>query len=122
MLVVERCERVQQDDQRVGRRAAVLAAVLRAGERRQLDRRLRGAPQGDRERRQPGRTLPMSEISIASDWNSSGFEIGYVFRALPTSSWPSITSLIPTGGRPSQARSAPMCASTFDFESELPRP
>ena len=46
-----------------------------------------------------------------------------MLSALPTSSWPSITSLIPTGGRPSQARSAPTWASTFAFESaELPRP
>ena len=43
----------------------------------------------------PGRTLPMSAISIASDRNSSGCVCGYALRALPTSSWPSITSLIP---------------------------
>ncbi len=34
VLVVERRERVEEHDQRVGRRAAVLAAVLGAGERR----------------------------------------------------------------------------------------
>ncbi len=64
----------------------------------------------------------MSAISIASERNSSGCVWGYVLSALPTSSWPSITSLIPTGGRPSHARSAPMCAITFDFESAEPRP
>ena len=51
----------------------------------------------------------MSPITIASAANSSGRDGGNVVNALPTSSWPSITTLIPTGGCPSQARSAPTC-------------
>ena len=43
-------------------------------------------------------------------------------NALPVSSWPSITILMPTGGFPPQARSAPTCMRMFDFESALPRP
>ena len=49
----------------------------------------------------PGRTLPMSPITIASHRNASGCAGGYVVSAPPpTSSWPSITILIPTGGLP----------------------
>ena len=54
VLVVQRGERVQQRDQRVGRRAAELAAVLRPGERRHLDRDHRHAAQRDRQRRHAG--------------------------------------------------------------------
>ncbi len=70
----------------------------------------------------PGRTLPMSPITIASAANSSGRDGGKVLNALPTSSWPSITTLIPTGGRPSHARNAPKCMRMFDFVSAAPRP
>ena len=42
----------------------------------------------------------MSPITIASAANSSGCDGGKVLNALPTSSWPSITTLIPTGGLP----------------------
>ena len=64
----------------------------------------------------------MSAISIASARNASGSVGGYVLSALPTSSWPSITSFTVTGGRPFQARSAPTWTITFAFESEAPRP
>ena len=64
----------------------------------------------------------MSPITIASAANSSGREGGNVLKALPISSWPSITILIPTGGFPPKTRSAPMCIRMFDFESALPRP
>ena len=70
----------------------------------------------------PGRKLPMSPITIASASNSSGRDGGKVLNALPTSSIPSITILIPTGGRPSQARSAPTCMRMFDLVSAAPRP
>jgi hypothetical protein len=70
----------------------------------------------------PGRTLPMSPITIASAWNRSGRSSGYALSALPTSSCPSIRILIPTGGRPSQARSAATWARMFDFVSAAPRP
>ncbi len=70
----------------------------------------------------PGRRLPASAITIASEAKSSGRVGGNVVSALPISSWPSITTLIPTGGLPSQARSAPTCTRMFDFESALPRP
>ena len=64
----------------------------------------------------------MSPITIASAANSSGRDGGNVVKALPTSSWPSITILIPTGGLPSHARSAPTCIRMFDFVSAEPRP
>ena len=65
----------------------------------------------------------MSAISIASDAKTSGCACGYVPNAPPpTSSWPSITILIPTGGLPPQARSAPTCTITFALESDAPRP
>ena len=64
----------------------------------------------------------MSAINIASAANSSGRDGGKVLKALPVSSWPSITILIPTGGLPSQARSAPTCTRMFDLESAAPRP
>ncbi len=64
----------------------------------------------------------MSPITIASAANSSGRVGGKVASGLPISSCPSITIRIPTGGRPSQARSAPMCMRMFDFESAAPRP
>ena len=70
--VVQRRERVEEHDQRVRCGASVLAGVLRADERLDLDRRHRRAPECDRERGHPGRTLPMSAMSIASDRNSSG--------------------------------------------------
>ena len=70
----------------------------------------------------PGRTLPMSPITIASAANRSGREGGKVLNALPTSSMPSITILTPTGGLPSHARSAPTCIRMFDFVSAVPRP
>ena len=64
----------------------------------------------------------MSPITIASAANSSGRVGGNVVNALPVSSWPSMTILIPTGGLPSHARSAPTCLRMFDFESAEPRP
>ena len=64
----------------------------------------------------------MSPITMASAAKSCGRVGGYVENALPISSWPSITSLIPTGGLPFHARSAPTCMRMFDFESALPRP
>ena len=71
----------------------------------------------------PARTLPASPTTTTSARNSSGSSAGYAGSApLPISSWPSISSLMPTGGRPSWARSAPTCASTFDLESAVPRP
>ena len=71
----------------------------------------------------PGRTLPMSPITIASALKRAGLDGGYVVSAPPpTSSWPSITTLTPTGGRPSHARKAPMCMRMFDFVSAVPRP
>jgi hypothetical protein len=70
----------------------------------------------------PGRKLPMSPITIASAANSSGRDGGKALNALPTSSMPSITILIPTGGFPSQARSAPMCIRMLDLVSAAPRP
>ncbi len=70
----------------------------------------------------PGRMLPMSPITIASAAKSSGCDGGYVVNALPISSWPSITTLIPTGGLPPHARSAPTCMRMFDFVSAEPRP
>ena len=66
--------------------------------------------------------LPMSPITIASAANRSGRVGGYVVNALPVSSCPSTTTLIPTGGLPSQARRAPTCMRMFDFESAAPRP
>ena len=70
----------------------------------------------------PGLKLPMSPITIASASKRSGREGGNVENALPTSSWPSITILIPTGGLPFHARSAPTCIRMFDFVSAEPRP
>ncbi len=64
----------------------------------------------------------MSPITIASAAKSSGREGGNVVKALPVSSWPSITILIPTGGVPPHARRAPTCMRMFDFESAAPRP
>jgi len=64
----------------------------------------------------------MSAITIASAANSSGWLGGNVVSALPISSCPSITSLIPTGGFPPQARKAPTWTRMFDFESAVPRP
>ena len=46
---------------------------------------------------------------------------GNVVNTLPISSCPSITSLIPTGGFPPQARKAPTWTRMFDFESAAPR-
>ncbi len=70
----------------------------------------------------PGRMPPMSPTTIASAANSSGRVGGKVVKALPVSSWPSMTILIPTGGFPPHARSAPTCMRMFDFESAEPRP
>ncbi len=56
--VVERRERVEQDDHRVGRGAPVLAAVLGAGEGGDLHRRHRHPPQPDREGRHAGADAP----------------------------------------------------------------
>ena len=64
--------------------------------------------------------LPPSATRIASARNGSS--VAGVSSALPTSSWPSITILTPTGGRPSHARSAPTWTRMFDFESAVPRP
>ena len=64
----------------------------------------------------------MSPITIASAANSSGRDGGKVLNALPDLLLPSITILIPTGGLPSQARSAPTCMRMFDFVSAVPRP
>ncbi len=71
----------------------------------------------------PGRTLPMSPMIMTSAAKSSGCCSGYPSSAPPpTSSWPSMTSLTPTGGRPSQARRAPTWARMFDLVSAAPRP
>ncbi len=64
----------------------------------------------------------MSPITIASEAKSSGREGGKVVNALPISSMPSITTLIPTGGLPPHARSAPRWTTMFPFESAAPRP
>ena len=70
----------------------------------------------------PGRIEPMSPITSASARKRSGSVAGYAVSApLPISSWPSMQSLIPTGGRPSHARSAPTWARMFDFVSATPR-
>jgi len=53
-LVPERRERAQEHDERVGRRAPVLARMLVARERPHLDRDARVATQGDGERRLSG--------------------------------------------------------------------
>ena len=54
VLVVQRGERAQQHEQRVGCGAAELAAVLRAGERSHLDDHARHPAQRDGERRNAG--------------------------------------------------------------------
>ena len=118
VLVVQRGERAQQRDQRVGRGAAELAAVLRPGERRHLDVDHRHAAQRDRQRRH----ARADAAHVADQHRVGGEQLGLRRRdtcvsALPTSSWPSITILIPTGGWPSHARSAPTCMMMFDFES-----
>ena len=77
VLVVERGERVEQREQRVGRGAAELAAVLRAGERPRLDGRPMPCRAGPTVSvGTPGRKLPMSPITIASAANSSGRDGG----------------------------------------------
>src|SRR6476469_7529035 len=70
----------------------------------------------------PGLKLPMSPITIASAANRSGCCGGNVLKELPTSSWPSITILIPTGGFPCHAWMAPRCIRMFDFVSAEPAP
>ena len=71
----------------------------------------------------PGRTLPMSAITIASQRERVGVTSGYCSSAPPpTSSWPSMITLMPTGGRPFQARSAPTWLITLALESDVPRP
>ena len=73
VLVVQRRERVQQRDQRVGAGTAELAAVLRARRASAASTITAAMP-----RRPmvsvgtPGRTLPMSAITITSQANSSG--------------------------------------------------
>ena len=82
------CERVQQRDQRVGRGAAELAAVLRAGERRASTVIIAIPRSATVSVGTPGRTLPMSPITIASAANSSGRSGGKVRERTPTSSMP----------------------------------
>ena len=111
------------DDQRVGRGAAVLPAVLGPGERLDLHRRSapsRAARSSASARR--GGCCPCRRSASRRRGTAPGSSRGRSLRTLPTSSCPSITSLIPTGGRPSQARSAPTCARMFDFVSAAPRP
>ena len=118
-------DRVHQREQSVRRGAAVLAAVLRTGERADL-----------RRARWPCRAaaivsvgVPGADVAHVGDDQSRrtrtarGRSVGSWCNApLPISSHPSMQSLMPTGGLPSHARSAPTWAMTLDFVSAAPRP
>ena len=125
VLVVQRGERPDEREQRVGRRAAVLAAVL--GRRRACATSMVTFAMPRSATVSVGTPGPHA-AHVADDHGVGGEELGVAAAGRscsappPTSSWPSMTNFMPTGGRPSQARSAPTCATMFDFVSAAPRP
>ena len=121
--VVQCRQRVQQHEQRVGRRAAVHAAVLCGRQRADLGEQVGQAAQRDGQRRHAG----AHTARVGDQHRVAGDKLRMRAQVVVDAAAADLLEALddqrmPTGGRPPQTRSAATCAAMLAFESAAPRP